>query len=192
VTYLPEVEVIRKELEKEVQGKRFKDINVKSANAVARHRNRPEFYKLLDGRKIESLTRRGRLLLFELDEDQTLVVSLGTRGVLSRETANVEAGPDTQFTASFTTGGALHLVDPAKDGELFVVPTAELEGIPELSTGGIDALADTFTGHKSWFYVRNCWDTCCATSHSSSASATCTPTRSSGPRDCRGCESRTR
>jgi formamidopyrimidine-DNA glycosylase len=147
VTYLPEVEVIRKELEKEVQGKRFKDINVKSANAVARHRNRPEFYKLLDGRKIESLTRRGRLLLFELDEDQTLVVSLGSRGVLSRETANVEAGPDTQFTASFTTGGALHLVDPAKDGELFVVPTAELETIPELSTGGIDALADTFTWH---------------------------------------------
>jgi len=147
VTYLPEVEVIRKELEKEVQGKRFKDINVKSANAVARHRNRPEFYKALDGRKIESLARRGLLLLFELDEDQTLVVSLGSRGVLSRETANSEGGPDTQFTASFTTGGALHLIDPAKDGELFVVPTAELETVPELSTGGIDALADTFTWH---------------------------------------------
>lgn len=147
MTYLPEVEVIRKELEKEVQGKRFKEVNVKSANAVARHRNRPEFYKALDGRKIESLTRRGRLLLFELDDDQTLVVSLGSRGVLSRETASSEAGPDTQFTASFTTGGALHLIDPAKDGELFVVPTAELEAIPELSAGGIDALADTFTWH---------------------------------------------
>jgi formamidopyrimidine-DNA glycosylase len=147
VTYLPEVEVIRKELEKEVQGKRFKDINVKSANAVARHRNRPEFYKLLDGRKIESLSRRGRLLLFELDEDQTLVVSLGSRGALTRESSTVEPGPDIQFTASFTTGGALHLMDPAKDGELFVVPTAELETIPELSTGGIDALADTFTWH---------------------------------------------
>ncbi|HSK98590.1 MAG TPA: DNA-formamidopyrimidine glycosylase family protein [Euzebyales bacterium] len=147
MTYLPEVEVIRKELEKDVQGKRFKDINVKSANAVVRHRNRPEFYKALDGRRIEALTRRGRLLLFELDEDQTLVVSLGSRAVLTRESANVEAGPDTQFTASFTTGGALHLVDPAKDGELFVVPTAELETVPELSTGGIDALADTFTWH---------------------------------------------
>ena len=147
MTYLPEVEVIRKELEKDVQGKRFKDVNVRSANAVARHRNRPEFYKLLDGRKIESLSRRGRLLLFELDEDQTLVVSLGSRGVLTREGSTVEAGPDTQFIASFTTGGALHLVDPAKDGELFVVPTAELETIPELSTGGIDALADTFTWH---------------------------------------------
>jgi formamidopyrimidine-DNA glycosylase len=147
VTYLPEVEVIRKELEKDVQGKRFKDVNVRSANAVARHRNRPEFYKLLDGRKIESLTRRGRLLLFELDEDQTLVISLGSRGALTRESSNSEGGPDTQFTASFTTGGAMHLVDPAKDGELFVVPTAELETIPELSTGGIDALADTFTWH---------------------------------------------
>ena len=147
MTYLPEVEVIRKELEKEVQGKRFKTISVKSATAVSRHRNRPEFYKLLDGRKIQAVTRRGRLLLFELDEDQTLVVSLGSRGVLSRETASSDPGPDTQFTASFTTGGALHLVDPGKDGELFVVPTGELETIPQLSTGGIDALSDVFTWH---------------------------------------------
>jgi formamidopyrimidine-DNA glycosylase len=145
VTYLPEVEVIRKELEKEVQGKRFKELNVKSATTVGRHRNRPEFYKALDGRKIESLTRRGTLLLFELDDDQTLVVSLGSRGTLSRETANEEGGPDTQFTGTFTTGGALHLVDSAKDAEVFVVPTAELEALPELSGGGIDALADTFT-----------------------------------------------
>jgi formamidopyrimidine-DNA glycosylase len=147
VTYLPEVEVIRKELEKEVQGKRFKTINVKSASSVGRHRNRPEFYKALDGRKIESVTRRGRLLLFELDEDQTLVIALGSRAALSRETATEEAGPDTQFTASFTTGGALHLVDPVKDAELFVVPTTEIDALPELSTGGIDALADTFTWH---------------------------------------------
>ncbi len=147
MTYLPEVEVIRKELEKEVQGKRFRELNVKSATTVGRHRNRPEFYKLLDGRKIESLTRRGTLLLFELDEEQTLVVSLGSRGTLSRETATEEAGPDTQFTGTFTTGGALHLVDPAKDAEVFVVPTGELEALPELSGGGIDALADTFTWH---------------------------------------------
>ena len=147
MTHLPEVEVIRKELEKEVQGKRFKTVNVRSASAVARHRNRPEFYKALDGRKIESVTRRGRLLLFELDEDLTLVIALGSRGALRRETATEEAGPDTQFTASFTTGGALHLVDPVKDAELFVVPTPELDALPELSTGGIDALADTFTWH---------------------------------------------
>lgn len=147
MTYLPEVEVIRKELEKEVQGKRFKTINVKSATSVGRHRNRPEFYRQLDGRKIEAVTRRGTLLLFELDDEQTLVVLLGSRGGLTRETATEEAGPDTQFTASFTTGGALHLVDPRKDAELFVIPTVELDELPELSTGGIDALADTFTWH---------------------------------------------
>lgn len=145
MTYLPEAEVIRKELEKEVQGKRFKTLDVKSATAVGRHRNRPDFYRMLDGRKIEGVTRRGRLLLFDLDEDRTLVVSLGSRGTLTRETANSEAGPDTQFTATFTTGGALHMVDPGKDAELFVVSDEELAMVPELSTGGIDALADTFT-----------------------------------------------
>lgn len=145
MTYLPEAEVMRKELEKEIQGKRFKDVTVKSATSVGRHRNRPDFYRMLDGRRIDAVRRRGRLLLFELDDEHTMLVMLGPRGTISRETATSEPGPDTQFTATFTTGGALHLIDPTKDAELFVKANDELATVPELSTGGIDALADTFT-----------------------------------------------
>lgn len=145
MTNLPEVEVIRKDLEKDVVGKRVKDVTVKSAAVVARHRTRPDFVKALSGHKIESVDRHGTHLVLRLDEDAALVVRLGSQGNLTRETATAEPGRNTQVVATFTTGGALHVEDPAKDGELFVVDRAELSGLPELSPGGIDPLTDTFT-----------------------------------------------
>ncbi len=145
MTQLPEVEVIRKDLEKDVTGKRIKDVTVKTASVVSRHRNRPGFVKALEGRKIEHVVRRGTLLVLSLDSDAALVVRLGSQGTVSRETATAEPGRHTQVVATFTTGGALHVVDPNKDGELFVAPRAEIADLPELRPAGIDPLTDTFT-----------------------------------------------
>ena len=145
MTRLPEIEVLRKDLEKDVLHKRIKDVTVKTANIVARHRNRPEFVKALTGRKIQALDRRGTHLVFDLDEDVVLVVRLGSQGTLTRETASQALGKHTQVAATFTNGGALHVIDPLKDGELFVIPRSELDGLPELAPTGIDPLTDTFT-----------------------------------------------
>jgi formamidopyrimidine-DNA glycosylase len=145
VTLLPEIEVLRKDLEKEVLNKRIKDVTVKNAAVVARHRNRPEFVKALSGHKIQSLDRRGTHLVFNLDDNASLVVRLGTQGTLSRETANEPLGKHTLVAATFATGGSLHVVDPTKDGELFVVATDELDDLTELTPAGIDPLTDTFT-----------------------------------------------
>jgi len=147
VTQLPEMEVIRKDLEKEIVGKRVKDVVVKTPALLTRNRTRPEFVKALVGQKIESITRSGTHMLFGLDNATILVVRPGTHGMLSRETANDELGKYTQVIATFTTGGALHYVDPDKNGELFVIDAEQLESDPDLSPGGIDALADQFTWH---------------------------------------------
>lgn len=145
MTLLPEVEVIRKDLEKEVSGKRFKGVTVEVASMVGRHRNRPDFVKALEERKIESVSRRGTYLLFTLDDDTTLVVRLSTQARLTRETVNAEPEEDVQFLAVFTTGGALHLHDSSKSSELYVIASSEIDSVAELSAGGIDPLADTFT-----------------------------------------------
>ena len=147
MTQLPEMEVIRKDLEKEIVGKRVKDVVVKTPALLTRNRTRPEFVKALVGQKIETVTRRGTAMLLGLDNATILVVRPGRHGMLSRETANDDAGKYTQVIATFTTGGALHYVDPDKDGELFVIDVNELNTDPELSPGGIDALADQFTWH---------------------------------------------
>lgn len=147
MTDLPEVEVIRKHLEKEIVGKRFKDITVKSAGIVGRHRNRPDFVRALAGRKIEAVGRRGTTLLLTLDEGNVLVMRLGDQSTVTRETATAEAARHTQVVATFTTGGALHYADAGKDGELWVADAGELAESKEMATTGIDPLADTFTWH---------------------------------------------
>ena len=142
---LPRAEVLRKDLEKDVVGKRIKDVTVKSAALVARHRTRPDFAKALIGRKIESVGRRGVHLVFELDEGYSLVATLTERGTLTRQTASAEHVPPTQLVALFTTGGALHYADPDGEGEFYVLPTEELADVPELGKLGVDPLAETFT-----------------------------------------------
>lgn len=148
MTQLPEVEVLRKDLEKEVVGKRVKIVEVGAAKVVRRHRNRPQFAEALDGRKIEGVARRGTWLLLQLDEGKTLVVGPGSQGQLVREAATAEAGTHTRAVVTFTTGGALHLVDPAEDAEMFVTDTAGLDEVADLNPGGIDPLAGTLTWHE--------------------------------------------
>ncbi len=141
---LPEVEVIRKDLEREVVGKRVKDVHVTRPGLVARHRTRARFVAALQGRRIEEVSRRGVLLVLGLDDESQLVVGLGAQGSLRRETATRQPRPDTQLMATFTTGGALHYVDPGQDGEMFVTGS-DSEELAGLDPSGIDPLTDTFT-----------------------------------------------
>lgn len=148
MTQLPEVEVARKSLEREVVGKRLKSVDVKTAGLVTRHRNRPELYRALEGRKVDAVSRRGTALLFDLDNDTTFVLLMGDQSWITRETASASADRTTQLVATFTTGGALHYHDVTKTGAMFVAADGDLGGIAELSAGGIDPLADTFTWHS--------------------------------------------
>ncbi|MBW3601359.1 MAG: hypothetical protein KY434_01510 [Actinobacteria bacterium] len=141
---LPEVEVIRKDLEREVVGKRVKDVHVTRAGLVTRHRTRARFVAALRGRRLEGVTRHGVLLALRLDDESQLVVHLGALGSLRRETATMRPRPGTQLVATFTTGGALHYVDPGQDGEMFVAGAAS-EALAGLDPSGIDPLTDTFT-----------------------------------------------
>lgn len=133
---LPEVEVLRKDLEKEVVGKRVKDVTVQSAGIVRPfHRNRPDFVKALEGRKVEAARRRGRIIFLDLDDEVTWVIDPGDNGSLHRETASEGLGEDTHLAVSFTIGGALHLSEVAEEPTVRtgIVPTEgafEAAGIP--------------------------------------------------------------
>ncbi|MFU8841438.1 MAG: Fpg/Nei family DNA glycosylase [Nitriliruptoraceae bacterium] len=145
---LPEVEVLRKDLEKEVVGKRVKDVDVRTAGIIRPlHHNRPAFVKALEGRKVEGVRRRGSVVLLDLDEEQTWVIDPGSGGSLHRETANEPPGADTHLTVSFTIGGALHLSEVGDEPTVRtgVVPTAEdLESIG-MSPDALDLLDDNPT-----------------------------------------------
>lgn len=143
MTQLPEVEVLRKDLEKEVVGKRVKEVWVSPAELVRRHGTIKDFAATLTERKLLGVSRRGVVLLLQLDEDLVLVIVMGRRARITRETASADKGTYTRMIASFTTGGSMHYHDLDADGSMFIVPTAEVDDLEELSGLGLDPLNDT-------------------------------------------------
>ena len=81
---LPEVEVVRRDLEREIVGKKVKAVEVDGMRSVRRHHNRKQFIDRLEGQKITGVERRGKYLLCRLDGDDVLVIHLGMSGQLLR------------------------------------------------------------------------------------------------------------
>ena len=145
---LPEVKVLRKDLEKEVVGKRVKDVQVETASVVRPfHRNRPDLVKALEGHKIEAARRRGNIIFLDLDEGMTWILDPGEGGSLHKETASEKLGPDTHMAATFTTGGALHVSEVADEPtvRVGVVPTDEALDAVGLSPDALDLFDDNPT-----------------------------------------------
>lgn len=147
---LPEVEVLRRDLERDVVGKRVKDVSVRTPALVVGHRSRADFVKALTGAKFRGVGRRGIRLLLEVERGEgkaadraVLIVRLGALGRLSRETASQAPGRHTQLVATFTTGGSLHYVDPGKDAAFSVVAAADVDAVLDSNADGVDPLVDT-------------------------------------------------
>jgi formamidopyrimidine-DNA glycosylase len=139
---LPEVEVLRRDLDKEIVGKKIKSVEVTGTRSVRRHRNKKEFIGLLEGRKITSVQRRGKYLVIRLDGVEALVVHLGMSGQLLRVKSAREKPPKhTHVVITFTQGGLLRFVDPRTFGEMFVTKYDDLEEqVEELAHLGLDPL----------------------------------------------------
>jgi formamidopyrimidine-DNA glycosylase len=81
VPELPEVEVVRRGLTPYVTGLRIQDVEVVERRCVRRHDAGPaDFTRGLAGRRVMSVSRRGKYLWMTLDDDRALVVHLGMSG----------------------------------------------------------------------------------------------------------------
>lgn len=128
---LPEIEVIRRDLEKEVVGRRIKDVQVRpGSNAmkvIRRHGRRKEFQDLLAGAKFETIHRTGRFIGLELDNDKVLVINLGECGQLLKTSASDPLVSHTHIVLGFTIGGQLRLVDSKMNSQVFVATKEDFE-----------------------------------------------------------------
>jgi formamidopyrimidine-DNA glycosylase len=139
---LPEIETLRRGLERETVGRRVKSVDVHAAKAVHRNGSRKAFQARLEGAKIKGVDRRGSLLVFTLDSGELVVVDIGPTGRLLRAAPKDEVTKDTQLVISFTQGGQLRMADEEGVAEAFVVtPDLLLEEVPELAELGLDPVA---------------------------------------------------
>ena len=147
---LPEIEVIRRDLEREIVGRRVKDVEVRpGSNAmkvISRHGRRKDFQDLLVGAKVERIDRRGVSVLLELDNQRTLVFELGPTGQLLKTSASDEIATHTHIVIAFTIGGHLRFSDPSKEGEVYVLPNDEVADATDPG-GAIDPLEQPLAWH---------------------------------------------
>ena len=146
---LPEVEVVRRDLEKDVVGRRIKAAEVKSSRnamrVIRRHGKRKDFTSRLEGRKLTKIERRGKYVLLHLDSGDVVVTHFGMSGQFQRGNGRVALEPHTHVVITFQQGGDLRFVDPRTFGEMFVTGADELGKVRELQHIAIDPLDQVFT-----------------------------------------------
>lgn len=140
---LPEVETLRRDLDRDISGKRIKSIDLPGNGVIPRHGTKKQFITMLEGTKIAGVARRDLLLLVKLDSGDVLVIALEHGGQLLRQAARDEMTKSTRAVITFTQGGQLRFLDEPGGLELFVVPGDELDAnVPELAVLGLDPLEE--------------------------------------------------
>jgi len=143
---LPEVEVVRRDLEREIVGKRVKGVEVDGMRSVRRHHNRKQFITRLEGKKITGVERRGKYLLCRLEGGDVLIIHLGMSGQLLRaKTSRESRSKHTHVIITFTQGGQLRFIDPRTFGEMFVTEADALNKVSELNHLGLDPLENAMS-----------------------------------------------
>ncbi len=146
---LPEVEVLRRDLEKDVVGRRIKEAEVRptknAMRVIRRHARRKDFTSRLEGRKITRAERKGKYILLHLDSGDVLVAHFGMSGQFRRGNKRQALPPHTHVVLTFQQGGDLRFVDPRSFGEMFVTAADELGKVKELAHIAIDPLDHVFT-----------------------------------------------
>lgn len=163
---LPEVETVRRGLERLVVGKTIK---------AARHIDSPKSFPnnaadvrvFLVGATITSVQRRAKVLLLGLSSDYTLVTHLKMTGQLVYVGAErfggghpndslVQALPDrfTRVVIEFTDGTTLYFNDMRKFGWVKLYPSAEVPNIDFMKKVGPEPLEDAFTAEQFIARVR--------------------------------------
>ncbi len=139
---LPEVETIRRDLEREIVGKKIKMAEAASMKCLRRYRNRKAFTSQLEGAKITDVRRAGLYLVIELSTERLLVVSLGSSGSPRRNANKHPTVAGTEVVISFTQYGQLRFVDADGTGQMFVVPCDDFStALPDVAGLGLDPVA---------------------------------------------------
>lgn len=137
---LPEVENTIRDLKPLLVGRRIEAVDVRWPRLV--EGMPPEaFAASLCGRQVANADRRGKHLLFALDDGQTLMVHLRMTGHLSVVASETPRGAYDHLVFSLSDGAELRYQDPRKFGRFLLTRTPQAE----LDKLGPEPLSESFT-----------------------------------------------
>lgn len=135
---LPELELLRRDLDREIGERKIKAVEVPVAGIVSTP-SKKALMAALEGAKLSGVTRRGTLLLIGIEGTHVLTLALGDRTRLTRNQPKEPLETATALVLTFTQGGQLRVVDPKKEAAVEYLPSDELDQHhPELATLGLD------------------------------------------------------
>ena len=152
VPELPEVELVRRELEPVLTGARFGAVELRRANL--RIPFPPDFVERLVGQTVIGITRRAKYLLVALSSGETLLIHLGMTGgfrvARQRVTGGYRAAEDADdprhdhVVFEMTSGTLVTFNDPRRFGLMDLVPREGLLTHPVLGRLGPEPLSASF------------------------------------------------
>jgi formamidopyrimidine-DNA glycosylase len=158
VPELPEVETVRRGLEPALVGTRL--VGIDQRRPDLRFPFPENFSARLLGRRVESLGRRAKYLLADLDDAQVLVMHLGMSGSFRIEEPGREpngsaaAGVPAKDAAhdhiafALSTGARITYNDPRRFGFMLLIPRADLAGHTLFRNVGVEPLGNELDGAR--------------------------------------------
>jgi formamidopyrimidine-DNA glycosylase len=154
VPELPEVETVRRGLEPVMTGAHLISVDLRRPDL--RFPFPAQFVERLTGRRIETVRRRAKYLLADLDDQQVLVMHLGMSGSFRIEEQRKSLGiyyhtpasnPAHDHVAFMLSNGARIIYnDPRRFGFMTLIPEAALLSHPLFNHVGIEPLGAHFSG----------------------------------------------
>lgn len=141
---LPEVELVRRELQPVMEGARFMEVRMNRPNL--RTAFPPDFAARLEGKTVRSLERRGKYLLAHLSSGDVLVMHLGMSGSFKVNADADDEDRHDHVVFRMTSGAAIVFNDPRRFGFMNVVSRDALDEKRSVGALGPEPLSPAFDG----------------------------------------------
>ena len=145
---LPEIEVLRRSLERPLVGDRVDRVEVRSP-ALREPVDRRRLARDVAGRQVEGLRRRAKYLLIDLEGARTLILHLGMSGRLTLAAGSAPTEEHEHLVFRLASGRKLRFRDPRRFGLVFSSPTGRLAADRHFARLGVEPVgpgSEAFSG----------------------------------------------
>lgn len=152
---LPEVETVRRGLERHLVGRRITHVEV-GRERVVRRTSREALIDGLTNTTVVAADRRGKYLLLPLDSGDSMMIHLRMSGQVLLAEGGAQRPPHTHVVMHLDDGREAWFVDPRTFGEVVVYAPDRVDvELPSVAALGVDPIADEFPREQLRRIVRS-------------------------------------